>query len=156
MLRLAPALLNLLVLGIVATSLAGCGTLGSQFAMRNMSERECLMRAMYFESNRSSAEGMLAVGTVVMNRRDDPRYPKTVCGVVGQKNQFADGVLNRPMGQSGAVLAAEMSDQILRGARHPGVQEAQHFHTAGLSFPYNNMFYVLEAGGNAFYEKRSR
>ena len=28
--------------------------------------------------------------------------------------------------------------------------------TAGLRFPYNNMFYVLEAGGLEFYEKRRR
>lgn len=111
------------------------------------------MRAMYFESNRSSSEGMLAVGTVVMNRVNDPRYPKSVCGVVGQQNQFAQGVLTRKMTDSGAVLAAQVADQVLRGARHPGVQTAQHFHTAGLRFPYNNMHYVLEAGGNEFYEK---
>ena len=101
------------------------------------------------------AEGMLAVGTVVMNRLRDARYPKSVCGVVGQKNQFAQGVLTRPMTDSGAVLAAQVADQVLAGARHPGVQSAQHFHTAGLRFPYNNMYYVLEAGGNEFYEKRS-
>ncbi|MNY76960.1 hypothetical protein D3C86_2167170 [compost metagenome] len=59
------------------------------------------------------------------------------------------------MTDSGAVLASQMADQVLRGARHPGVQNAQHFHTAGLRFPYNNMYYVLEAGGNEFYEKRS-
>lgn len=138
------------------TTLGGCSFLGMNLAMGQMSEKECMMRAMYFESNRSSAEGMLAVGTVVMNRVQDSRYPKTVCGVVGQKNQFADGVLTRPMTDSGAVLAAQVSDQVLRGSRHPGVQKAQHFHTAGLRFPYNNMFYVLEAGGNEFYEKRSR
>jgi len=33
------------------------------------------------------------------------------------------------------------------------VGNAQFFHTAGLTFPYNNMHYVLVAGGNAFYEK---
>lgn len=115
------------------------------------------MRAMYFESNRSSAEGMLAVGTVVMNRLYDPEYPKTVCGVVGQKNQFANGVLSRRMTDSGVVLAAQMADRVMRGERHPGVGPAQHFHTAGLRFPYNNMYYVLEAGGNEFYIKtRSR
>ncbi len=154
--RLTPVLLRFLALGIVAAGLGGCSLFGTQFAMRNMSEKECMMRAMYFESNRSSAEGMLAVGTVVMNRRDDPRYPKTICGVVGQKNQFAPGVLTKPMTDSGAVLAAQMSEEVLRGNRHPGVQRAQHFHTAGLRFPYNNMFYVLEAGGNEFYEKRTR
>ncbi|RYE38242.1 MAG: cell wall hydrolase, partial [Hyphomicrobiales bacterium] len=64
--------------------------------MAQMSDKECMMRAMYFESNRSSPDGMLAVGTVVMNRLYDGRYPKSVCGVVGQKNQFAQGVLTKP------------------------------------------------------------
>jgi spore germination cell wall hydrolase CwlJ-like protein len=154
MLRLPRAVLRTLALAVAATSLGGCSFLGMNFGMAQLSEKECMMRAMYFESNRSSSEGMLAVGTVVMNRLNDPRYPKSVCGVVGQKNQFAQGVLTRKMTDSGAVLASQMADQVLRGARHPGVQNAKHFHTAGLRFPYNNMHYVLEAGGNEFYEKR--
>lgn len=155
MIRFAPLALRLLALGIMATSLGGCSLFGMNFAFNRMSEKECMMRAMYFESNRSSSEGMLAVGTVVMNRLGDPRYPKSVCEVVGQKNQFAQGVLTKPMTDSGAILASQVADQVLRGQRHPGVQNAQHFHTAGLRFPYNNMFYVLEAGGNEFYEKRT-
>lgn len=151
---LAKSLLGLLAVGLAATSLGGCSMMGMNLAWNRLSEKECMMRAMYFESNRSSADGMLAVGTVVMNRLNDPRYPKSVCDVVGQKNQFADGVLTRPMTDSGAVLAAQVADQVMSGARHPGVQNAQHFHTAGLRFPYDNMFYVLEAGGNEFYEKR--
>ena len=150
----AQAILRFAALAVIATSLGGCSFLGINFGMAQLSEKECMMRAMYFESNRSSAEGMLAVGTVVMNRVNDPRYPKSVCGVVGQKNQFAQGVLTRKMTDSGAILASQVADQVLRGARHPGVQNAQHFHTAGLRFPYNNMYYVLEAGGNEFYEKR--
>lgn len=147
------AVLRAAALVVAASSLGGCSFLGLNFGMAQLSEKECLMRAMYFESNRSSSEGMLAVGTVVMNRVHDARYPKSVCGVVGQKNQFAQGVLTRKMTDSGAVLAAQVAEQVLRGARHPGVQNAQHFHTAGLRFPYNNMHYVLEAGGNEFYEK---
>ena len=152
---LSKAILRIAALAVTATSLGGCSFLGMNFGMAQLSEKECMMRAMYFESNRSSSEGMLAVGTVVMNRVNDPRYPKSVCGVVGQKNQFAQGVLTRKMTDSGAVLASQVADQVLAGARHPGVQNAQHFHTAGLRFPYNNLFYVLEAGGNEFYEKRS-
>jgi spore germination cell wall hydrolase CwlJ-like protein len=140
-------------LAVVASSLGGCSLFGLNFGTAQLSPKECLMRAMYFESNRSSADGMLAVGTVVMNRLNDPRYPKSVCGVVGQKNQFAQGVMTRKMTDSGAVLASQVADQVMNGARHPGVQSAQHFHTAGLRFPYNNMHYVLEAGGNEFYEK---
>ncbi len=148
------ALLRAIVAAVALSGLAGCSIAGINLGRGRLSEKECMMRAMYFESNRSSAEGMLAVGTVVMNRLNDPRYPKSVCGVVGQKNQFAQGVLTRPMTDSGAVLASRVADQVLSGARHPGVQAAQYFHTAGLRFPYNNMFYVLEAGGNEFYEKR--
>ncbi len=149
--RLAAAL-------VVTSLLAGCGIPGfSNIRMGQLSEHECMMRAMYFESNRSSSDGMLAVGTVVMNRVDNPgEYPTNVCGVVGQPNQFADGVLTRPMTDSGAVLASEMAGRVLRGERHSGVGPAEHFHTAGLRFPYNNMHYVLEAGGNEFYIKMRR
>ena len=43
---------------------------------------------------------------------------------------------------------------VLRGERHPMIGNAQFFHAAGHRFSYDNMHYVLTAGGNAFYEKR--
>jgi spore germination cell wall hydrolase CwlJ-like protein len=52
------------------------------------------------------------------------------------------------------ALASRVAGAVLDGARHPGVKSAKFFHTAGLRFPYRNMHYVLEAGGNEFYEKR--
>ncbi|MET3589750.1 hypothetical protein ABID23_000836 [Bartonella silvatica] len=122
-----------------------------------LTERQCLIRAMYFESNRTSREGMIAVGTVVMNRVNSTAYPKTICGVVGQYKQFAPGVLTRPMTEPASVARArEAADAVLRGKRDKKVKNAKFFHTAGLSFPYKNMHYVRVAGGNAFYEKRSR
>ncbi|MFP3435762.1 hypothetical protein SB781_39035, partial [Paraburkholderia sp. SIMBA_061] len=48
------------------------------------------------------------------------------------------------------------ADAVLKGQRHPKLKNAMFFHTAGLRFPYNNMHYVLVAGGNSFYEKRNR
>lgn len=155
---------------LAAGSLAGCtlsdfipsgGSSSKRQAIsvvpRNMGERECLMRAMYFESNRSSREGMLAVGTVVMNRVGHSGFPNSVCEVVGAPGQFAAGVLTRPMTEPRpVVLAGSVADAVLAGQRHPSLHTAKFFHQAGLSFPYSNMHYVLEAGGNAFYEKRSR
>lgn len=138
-----------LFLGLAALlMLASCARMP-----RTMSSEECMTRVMYFESNRSSAEGMLAVGTVVMNRMNSGKYPKSVCGVVGQKNQFAPGVLSKPMGK-GRELATKTARIVLRGSKHPEVGRAMFFHTAGYSYPYNNMHYVAIAGGNAFYEKR--
>lgn len=123
----------------------------------SMSERECLARAMFFESIRSSRDGLVAVGTVVMNRVQSDRFPDTICGVVGQKNQFAPGVLSRPMNSKALPDVMAAADAVLAGERHPKVHgQVKFFHQAGLKFPYTNMHYVTVAGGNAFYEKRSR
>jgi spore germination cell wall hydrolase CwlJ-like protein len=119
-------------------------------------ERDCLMRAMYFESNRSSRDGQLAVGTVVMHRLAAGNWGTKVCSVVGSPRQFAPGVLTRRMQGDTSDLAA-LADAILAGKRHPGVaKNVLFFHTAGLKFPYKNMRYVLVAGGNTFYYKARR
>ncbi len=120
-----------------------------------LSDKECLARVMFFESNRSSDDGMLAVGTVVMNRLKSGKYPHTICGVVGQPGQFAAGALDRSISGPGRARAERIAAAVLAGARHPGVGRAMFFHTAGVRFPYHNMHYVLVAGGNAFYEKTS-
>ncbi len=120
-------------------------------------DHECLARAMYFESNRSSREGMVAVGSVVMNRLKDGRWGSTVCQVVGAPKQFAPGVLTRSMDSDGAPLAMEASRSVLKGERHPRIyDDVMFFHTAGYKFSYDNMHYVAVAGGNSFYEKRRR
>ncbi|WP_244480807.1 cell wall hydrolase [Mesorhizobium sp. Root157] len=121
-----------------------------------MKDRECLQRAMFFESNRSSREGMVGVGTVVMNRLKSGRHGNTICSVVGEPRQFAAGVMTRPMNSKAMPDVASAAEAVLKGERHPKMKNAMFFHTAGLKFKYNNMHYVAVAGGNAFYEKRSR
>jgi len=151
---LAKSLRLLLAAPVALSLLGGCASLGS---FGGLSSRDCLARAMYFESNRSSEDGMLAVGTVVMNRvADKTEYPDSVCGVVGQKNQFAQGVLSKKMTEKRSMaLAYSVADRVLRGERHHTLgTDVRHFHTAGYKFAYDNMYYVLEAGGNNFYEKR--
>lgn len=119
-------------------------------------EKDCLVRAMYFESNRSSEAGLLSVGTVVMNRVESPRYPETICGVVGAPRQFATGVLTRPMAARDLPKVEAIAEDILNGKRHEPVGAAKHFHMAGMRFSYPNMHYVTLAGGNAFYVKGER
>lgn len=140
-----------------ASNYFGFGHKKSKEVAIPLTERTCLMRAMYFESNRSSRDGMISVGTVVMNRVNSTAYPKTICGVVGQPNQFAPGVLTKPMTEPAAMArAGEAADAVLRGERAKKSKNAMFFHTAGLTFPYKNIHYVEVAGGNAFYEKRGR
>ncbi|MFV0294076.1 MAG: cell wall hydrolase [Paracoccus sp. (in: a-proteobacteria)] len=132
--------------------LTGCSTGGPRSSGGR--DLECMTRAMYFESNRSSRDGMIAVGSVVMNRVRSNDFPDTVCGVVSQKNQFASGVMTRKMNSKTLPMIHEAARSVLRGERHPMIANAMFFHTAGYSFPYDNMHYVLVTGGNAFYEKR--
>lgn len=144
---------------IAATALTGAAALQamqpSTATARSALDRECLARAMYFESNRTSEDGMLAVGTVVANRVKSGRYGPSICGVVGQHRQFAPGVMSRSMTGEAADRARRVAEAVLSGKRHPSVREAMFFHTAGLRFRYSNMHYVTVAGGNIFYEKRS-
>ncbi len=141
--RFAPAA----TLALVA-ALAGCGM------PSNRSAQECMERAMYFESIRSSRDGMIAVGSVVMNRVRSPEYPNSVCAVVGQKNQFASGVMTRRMDLRTAPQIRGAAASVLRGERHPLVGRAEFFHAASYRAGYDNMHYVVTAGGNAFYERR--
>lgn len=168
-----PVLIGLLVAPFVVTGCTTTGTTGKANSEKTAAshvksvngvktytytarDKECLERAMFFESNRSSPDGLLAVGTVVMNRLASGRYPDTICGVVGQKNQFAPGVLTRKMDSKALPDVQATADAVLKGQRHPKLKNAMFFHTAGLKFPYDNMHYVLVAGGNSFYEKRNR
>jgi spore germination cell wall hydrolase CwlJ-like protein len=109
---------------------------------------------MYFESNRSSRDGMIAVGSVVMNRVKSDEFPSTVCAVVSQRNQFAPGLMTKAMNGQAQALAEASASAVLEGERHPGVRAARFFHAAWYDANFNNIHYVLTAGGNAFYEKR--
>jgi hypothetical protein len=51
----------------------------------NEKDLSCLTRAIYYEASGESRKGKIAVANVVMNRLNDPRFPKTVCGVVYQR-----------------------------------------------------------------------
>lgn len=169
--RLGTCLSGLLFVGLAATGCttetvtsSAAATHSSAKSIKPMKvtynytakDRDCLKRAMYFESEHSDNAGYMAVGTVVMNRLTSGAYPNSICGVVAQERQFAPGVMTRvvrPEAEPDLDLAA---NAILRGERHPSVKDAMFFHTDGLKFPYNNMHYVAVAGGNAFYEKRGR
>ncbi|TPI48976.1 cell wall hydrolase [Mesorhizobium sp. B2-9-1] len=167
----------LLLIGIVTSPLllAGCSQTTSSHGMsvsgltdaltpsfltrssgHSLKDKECLQRAMFFESNRSSRDGMIAVGTVVMNRLRSGQHGNTICQVVGEPGQFAPGVMTRPMNSKALPDVEEAADAVLRGERKAKLKNTMYFHTAGLRFPYKNMHYTMVAGGNAFYEKRGR
>ncbi len=118
-------------------------------------DRECLERAMFFESNRSSPDGLMAVGTVVMNRRLRVAIRIRSAALLVRRTSLRR-VLTRKMNSKAMPDVQATADAVLKGKRHPSLKNSMFFHTAGLKFPYRNMHYVLVAGGNSFYEKRGR
>lgn len=143
----------LLATCVAALALSGCAR-GPQATRASATDINCMARAMYFESNRSSRDGMVAVGSVVMNRVESDAFPDDICAVVGQRNQFAPGVMSKSMRGQAQDLATTLAASVLAGERHPDVGVAKFFHAAWYQAHYNNMQYVVTAGGNAFYEKR--
>ncbi|TIP80302.1 MAG: cell wall hydrolase, partial [Mesorhizobium sp.] len=105
-------------------------------------DKECLQRAMFFESNRSSRDGMIAVGTVVMNRLRSGKHGNTICQVVGERGQFAPGVMTRRMNSKAMPDVEEAAEAVLKGERKAKLKNSMFFHTAGLRFPYKNMHYT--------------
>jgi spore germination cell wall hydrolase CwlJ-like protein len=56
-------------------------------------QMECLARNIYHEAASESFEGKLAVAQVVLNRANDPKFPKTICEVVYQRTYSANNLL---------------------------------------------------------------
>lgn len=50
---------------------------------------ECIAKAVYHEARGEPKIGQIAVAYSVINRRDDPRFPSTSCGVVFQPKQYS-------------------------------------------------------------------
>lgn len=51
-------------------------------------DRACLIAAMFYEAGGEGAEGLAAVGHVVLNRLDDRPPGTTICDVIYEKGQF--------------------------------------------------------------------
>jgi len=65
------------------------------FTAEHRPEAWCLAQNIYYEARGSNRADRIAVADVVLNRVKDTRYPNTVCGVVRQGKQYADGRMIR-------------------------------------------------------------
>lgn len=96
----------------------------------------CLTQAVYYEAGFEPLPGRRAVAQVVLNRMRHPAFPKSVCGVVYQRNstpvcQFSfvcDGSLNRAPSASAWRSAREIAAAALAGYVEPSVGQATHYH----------------------------
>lgn len=125
---------------------------------------DCLALTMYWEAKAEGAEGMRAVGAVVLNRVAHPQFPSTVCGVVKQGGEqppcqfswWCDGKSDQPTEARAWVLAERLARTILaepsQQARRDPTRGALFFHSKRIRTPW-----VLprqrtaQIGGHVFY-----
>lgn len=59
-------------------------------------ERKCIKNALYYEARSEGTAGILAVASVIENRKNHPDYPESYCGVIQQRKQFSYTLEGRP------------------------------------------------------------
>ena len=118
---------------------------------------QCLKTALYFESRGESLKGQFAVAEVILNRVDNPAYPKSVCAVVKQGCQFSftcDGHSDAMKDRASADRAGRIARVMLDGAPRALTQGATHFHTANVSPSWARRFpRTASIGAHQFYRQ---
>lgn len=101
-------------------------------------EQQCLATGIYFEARGESVKGQAAVAQVILNRVRNPAYPKTICGVVYQNDdwhnacQFSfacDNVKERVNSPEHWRIARQVAMAVTAGKIWlPEVGSATHYH----------------------------
>lgn len=119
--------------------------------------RECskMAEALVYEARGESMLGAVAVAYVIVERTQNPeRWPKTVRGVVAQKNQFSyttrrQKVKPKPEDWERAYIA---SYQVLHGEVENPIGKSDHYHTLKVKPKWTKkMQYVATVGKHKFY-----
>jgi hypothetical protein len=128
-------------------------------------EWRCLAQAIYFEARGEPIAGQVAVAEVILNRRDDPRFPKTVCAVVDQGAKRAgcqfsfmcDGRPEKVRDRDAYALAGNIAHLMLEGRPRTLTGAATHFHTTYVRPSWaRRMVKTTRVGAHLFYRERLR
>jgi spore germination cell wall hydrolase CwlJ-like protein len=130
---------------------------------------ECLARNIYWEAASEPFEGKVGVAQVTLNRVEDGRFGKDVCGVVYQKNIVYEKVVCqfswycephhkvRPIHPALWDESMEVAKKVLlENFRLPSLKEALYFHADYVNPGWPNMQYVGKFGAHKFYKKKEK
>lgn len=59
-------------------------------------EKECIVETLYYEARSEGRKGLLAVASVLQERKQHPDYPSTYCKISKQYKQFSFRLENKP------------------------------------------------------------
>ena len=75
----------------------------------NANDTQLMARAINGEARGEPYEGQVAVGAVILNRVNSPKFPNSISGVIYQQGAFtavADGQINAPISEGSTVYKA--------------------------------------------------
>jgi spore germination cell wall hydrolase CwlJ-like protein len=135
--------------------------LNAQAAPKGDEQWQCLKTAIYFEARGESLQGQFAVAEVILNRVDSARYPKTVCGVVGQRGSGScafsyacDGAKEVMSERGAAEMAGRIARVMLDGAPRQLTAGATYFHTRAVNPSWSRKFdRTASIGSHLFYRQ---
>jgi len=127
----------------------------------NPKDVECLAKNIYYEAPAEPYLGKLAVAIVTMNRVRHPDFPKTICGVVYQRNprgcQFSWTC--GPKARFNAQIyakAKEIAEQVLTNdVNVVSLENALYFHNTKVSPNWTFARPIVRIGGHIFYEPKT-
>lgn len=129
----------------------GSGTITSGSSFYSADAVCWLSHIISAESGNQPMDGKIAVGTVIMNRVSDPRFPNTIYGVIFEPNQFTPvkngAIYHTPNEES--IIAAKLC---LEGVRVCGT--SLYFVNASVSpnsWAQRNRPYVATIGAHSFF-----
>jgi spore germination cell wall hydrolase CwlJ-like protein len=136
----------ILALVMLASSVVSAQAVVTQelYSQEDRPEEYCLALNIYYEARGSNRADRLAVADVVLNRVQDSRYPDTVCDVVKQGRQdangnmirhqcqfswYCDGKADRPADQDRWIDAQQLAYMVYVLNEYRGLTEgATHYH----------------------------
>ncbi|QHQ35698.1 cell wall hydrolase [Algicella marina] len=117
---------------------------------------ECLREAIYFEASATNETGQHAVADVIKNRKRDPRFPNTICGVVHDRCQFSYRCDGRPEVFADKIKYSNATEVAREALEHPEVdvtKGAVYFHAARMAPGwFGTLLRTGNFGGNIFYK----
>ena len=120
----------------------------------------CLALNIYHEARGEPLEGQVAVAYVVLNRKDRPTFPDTICGVVLQGGEarhwcqfswYCDGRSDRPLDRVAWERAKAVAMSVLLEEDDP-TGGAVYYHTVDVRPTWASRFTVTATiGRHIFY-----
>lgn len=126
------------------------------------SEWECLTEALYFEARGENFDGISAVAEVIINRKNSPKFPNSICSVISQGVggrpgcQFSyncDGKAEVYHEPKAYVRVAKMAKLKLDGRLKKLTDGALFYHTKTVRPSWSRKFrQTVNVGGHLFYK----